>query len=304
MSRMKDYIRGGLSVTIGNDAARTRRTGQVTRNQLAYGIVGHSDATSAFVELRNGQPWVEVTMVPEGDEIVARVGLPAAGAGAGWYLPLSFGCRVVLELVDGDPQGAIVVARLHDENCALPDTAAGVSTGAAGVRGEVTAAAPAWTFQVLPDGQLLAIETQGSGDILVHSGAAVEIKSGGESDRIHLNGPTSLGVGPLTPPTGATVGPGGEDIPGTPAVSVSVGAGLAPYVPAPNTQVGPSPWTGTLNDAIIRAKDRYEFTPATDPPNYAFFAAVYSHPLIGLPPPTALVSAPRGGPGSTHTASD
>jgi hypothetical protein len=237
-------------------------------------------------------------MEPEGDEIVARVGFPSAGNQAGWYLPLSFGCRVILELIDGDPQGAVIVGRLYDETCALPATAAGVSTGAAGVAGEVTAAAPAWQFQVLPDGQLLAIETLG-GDILVHSAGAVEIKCS-DTQRIHLNGAVSLGDEPLTPPTGATVGPGGEDIPGTPAAS----AIPEPYVPAPSTNPTPTPYVGNA-DGIIRAKDPYMFAQNTDSVSYPQFAAVYLHPLIGLPPPLSLTSAPKGGaPGSKHTASD
>ncbi len=298
MSKMRHYIRGGLGVTMGSDAARARRTGQVTRNQLCYGIVGHEESTPAYVQLRNGQPWVEVTMEPEGDEIVARVGFPSSGAQSGWYLPLSFGCRVILELIDGDPQGAIIVGRLYDETCALPDTAAGVSTGAAGVTGEVTAAAPAWQFQVLADGQLLAIETLG-GDILIHAAGAVEVKCS-DSQRIHLNGAVSLGVGPLMPPTGATVGVGGTEDPGTPAGS----AEPVDYFLVPNTGGGPVTYSGN-NDGVVRAKEEFQFSLANDPVNYAKFAAVYVHPLIGLVPPTVLVSAIRGGgTGSKHTASD
>lgn len=298
MSKMRDYIRGGLGVTMGSDAARGRRIGQVTRNQLAYGVVGHEESTPAYVELRNGQPWVEVTMEPEGDEIMARVGFPSAGNQSGWYLPLSFGCRVVLELIDGDPQGAVIVGRLHDETCALPATAAGVSTGAAGVTGDVTAAAPAWQFQVLADGQLLAIETLG-GDILIHSAGAVEIKCS-DSQRIHLNGAVSLGEGPATAPTGAVVGAGGADVQGTPADS----AVPVPYVPVPNTTPANIAYSGN-SDGVVRAKEQYQFTAVSDPVDYPFFAAVYAHPLIGLPPPQALVSSIRGGgTGSKHTASD
>lgn len=295
---MRDYIRGGLGVTMGSDAARGRRTGQVTRNQLAYGIVGHAESTPAYVELRNGQPWVEVTMEPEGDEIVARVGLPSAGAQSSWYLPLSFGCRVLLEFIDGDPQGAIIVGRLHDESCALPNTAAGVSTGAEGVTGETTAPAPAWQFQVLPDGQLLAIETLG-GDILIHSAGVVEIKCS-DSQRIHLNGAVSMGVGPAAAPTGATVGPDGGEVSGEAAQSAT----QTPYVLVANTTPANLPYVGN-NDGVVRAKELYQFTAVSDPIDYAFFAAVYAHPLIGLPPPQALVSSIRGGgTGSKHTASD
>jgi len=295
----RDYIRGGFSVSLGSDPGRTNRTGSVTRNQIVYGVVGHEESTPAYVQLRNGQAWVEVTIEPEGDEVMARVGYPSAGAQSGWYLPLSFGCRVVMELIDGDPQGAIIVGRLFDESCALPGTACGVSTGADGITGTATANAPTWQFNVLAAGQLLAIETGAGGDVLIHSGAAVEIACS-DAQRIHLNGAVSLGVGPTTPPVGGTTGPGGQDILGTPAVS----AVPAPYVAVPNGTPGPVAYTGN-NDGIIRAKDNYQFSAVSDPVDYPQFAAVYSHPLIGLIAPLALVSQPRGpGPGSKHTASD
>ncbi len=303
MSKMRDYIRGGLGVTMGSDAARGRRTGQVTRNQLVYGVVGHEESTPAYVELRNGQPWVEVTMEPEGDEIVARVGFPSSGAQSGWYLPLSFGCRVILELIDGDPQGAVIVGRLYDETCALPATAAGVSTGAAGVTGDVTAAAPAWQFQVLADGQLLAIETLG-GDILIHSAGAVEIKCS-DSQRIHLNGAVSLGVGPAVAPTGASVGPGGTEIPGTPAVS-AVPVPYAPPVPVPPDGFNPYP-SSERNDGIVRAKQQYQASAATDPGFFTKLSAVGSNPLIGVGvflSLTSAISSVNSKSGSKHTASD
>lgn len=297
-----DYIRGGLGLRMGSDAARTRRTGNVTRNQLAYGIVGHAEASPAYVELRHGQPWVEVTMEPEGDEIMARVAFPSAGAQSGWYLPISFGCRVILEFIDGDPQGALIVGRLFDETCALPGTAAGVSTGAANARGDVTAAAPAWTFQVLPSGQLLAIETGTNGDILIHSGAAVEVKCAA-TQRIHLNGAVSLGVGPASAPTGATVGPGGTDLPGTPAVS----AVPIPYTtPLPVPPDGINPFVGDT-DSMVRAKQLFQSTIALDPNFWAKLTTIASNPLIGVGPILSLtmgISSAGGQPGSKHTASD
>ncbi len=302
----RDYIRGGLSISLGNDPARTRRTGQVTRNQLSYGIVGHEEPSPAYVEIRNGQAWVEVTMRPEGDEIVARLGLPSAGAASGWFLPLSFGCRVVLELVDGDPNGAIIVARLNDEECALPATACGVSTGAGGIIDEAAAPAPAWQFSVLPSGQLLAIETQGTGDVMIYSGASMEFKTGGATNRIHLNGPVSLGEGPVSAPVGGTVLPGGKDAPATPMVS-HVPAPFAPTLGVPPD--GIDAYTGTFADAVVRAKEAYQSNIAIDPNFWAKLVAIATNPLIGVGPIISMTStiSSAGTParsGSTHTASD
>ena len=299
----RDYIRGGLGISLGSDPARSRRTGQVTRNQLVYGVVGHEESSPSYVEIRNGQAWVEVTVVPEGDEIVARLGLPSAGAASGWFLPISFGCRVVLELIDGDPNGAIIVARLNDETCALPATACGVSTGAGGITDEATAPAPAWQFSVLPSGQLLAIETQGTGDVMVYSGASIEFKTGGSTNRIHLNGPVSLGEGPASPPVGGTVLPGGEDAPATPMKSFVP----APHVPLTVPPDGINPYTGTFADAVVRAKEAYQSNITIDPNFWAKLTAIAINPLIGVGPilsMTSTISSAGGRSGSKHTASD
>jgi len=287
---------------MASDPARARRTGSVVRNQLTYGVVGHEETTPNYVRLENGQIWVEVTMEPEGDEIVARVALPSAGNATGWYLPLSFGCRVILGMIDGDPNNSVILGRLNDENCALPGTAAGVSTGAAGVVDEVTAAAPAWTFQVLPDGELLAIETGTGGDVLIHSGAAVEIKSGG-GQRIHLNGAVSLGEGPLTAPTGATTTAAGAIQPGSPAAS----AVPTPYAtPPPVPPDGINPFVGNA-DSIVRAKQLFQSSIALDPNFWAKLTTIASNPLIGVGPIlslTSAISSAGGQSGSKHTASD
>lgn len=301
----RDYIRGGFSTQLGSDPARMNRTGSTSRNQIAYGIVGHEEPTPSYVQLRNGQAWVEVTLEPEGDEIVARVGHPSAGASMGWYLPLSFGCRVILEFVDGDPQGAVIVARLHDESCALPDTACGVSTGAEGVVDETFANAPAWQFNVLADGQLFAIETGTNGDILIHSGAAVEIACA-DTQRIHLNGAVSLGEGPSTAPIGATAGPGGEDISGSPALS-AVPTRFSPTLGLPPD--GINPYAGTFADAVVRAKEAYQSNIAIDPNFWSKLTIIASNPLIGVGPILSMTStiSSAGSPsrsGSKHTASD
>lgn len=298
----KQYVKSEMSRALGSDPARYNRTGTGDGNQLSWGIVGHEDPNPEWVRIENGQPWVEVTMKPEGDEIVARLALPDAGNAAGWYMPLTFGCRVMLSMVDGDPNDAAIVGRLWDEQCPMPGDVAGVSTGAAGKTGQSSGPAPAWQFIRTSDGQMLAIETGTNGDIVIHSAGSLLIKTG-SAGAVQIDGTVHLGTPALTEPTGATVGPAGATVPGTPAIpSVPV-----PFVPTPETTTPTYvPYVGN-EDAIIRAKEPYQFSAATDPVNYALLAAVFAHPTIMLPPPLALISQSRnatGSSGSKHTASD
>lgn len=304
MPTRREYIRGGLGTNLGFDPARVRRTTSTPqRNQISFGVVGHEDDNPQFVRIEAGQAWVEVTMKPQGDEIVARLGQGVAGAGVGWYLPLSFGCRVVLEFIDGDPNNAVIVARLHDETCAMPGTVAGVSTGAEGITGTATAAAPMWQFLKLPDGELLAIETGANGDYILHCGASVEVKCD-DAGRIHLNGAVSLGVGPTTAPTGATVGPAGSTIPGAAAVP-AVPTPFTPPTPVPPD--GINPYTGQNSEGLVRAKEMYQSHAGIDPNFWVKLTAIATNPLIGVGPIislTSTVSAAGGNTGSKHTASD
>lgn len=292
-------INGSYGVQLTQDPARSRRSGTADGNQIAWGTVGHEDPNPMYVRIENGQPWVEVTLRPEGDEIVARLIAPLAGGGTGWYMPVEYGCRVAVEFIDGDPNDAVITGRLWDEQCAMPGDVAGVQTGAAGKVGPSSGPAPAWQFMKTASGQMLAIETGSQGDVVIHSGAGVHIKTAG-TGAVHLEGAVHLGSGPTVAPTGATVGPAGEQIPGVPSVPhVPI-----PLAPVPNSTPAHVPFVGN-EDSIVRAKQEYQFTAVTDPVGYAFFAAVYAHPLIGLPPPQALVCQLRGGkPGSKHTASD
>lgn len=297
---VRNQFSGGDQGQLANDPGRMAPIGTGDGNQIAWGTVGHeNEANPAFVEIVDGQVYAEVTIRPEGDKIRARVAFADAGAGSGDYKALTFGCRVIVQFVDGDQNDAVIVGRMYDKNCAMPDTVAGVATGAAGKTGEITGPAPMWQFIKTPSGQLLAIESGSNGDIMIHSSASLLIKTG-PSGAVQIDGEVHLGAPPTTDPVGATVGPAGTQIPGVPAVkSVSL-----PFTPVPNETPAHIPYVG-FADGIIRAKDNYQFTAASDPIDYPFFAAVYAHPLIGLPPPQALVSEPRGGgAGSKHTASD
>lgn len=301
-------MRGSMAKVLGNDPARMRRTGSPTRNQIVYGTVGHEDPNPQYVRLEGGQPYVEVTIQPEGDEVSARVGLPGAGDKSGWYIPLEFGCRVIMELLDGDPQRAVITGRLYDETCAMPGTVAGVLTGALGVSGAVVAPAPNWQFVKTASQQMLAIETGTNGDVLIHAGASVHIKTGFAGvlpGQIHLDGTTRLGKPPATDPIGSQVGPAGVNSPAIPAVPAALDA---PPIPLPGAPA-PVPFLGQAT-SIIRAKDGVQSYVLVDPVFWAWITAVGVHPLIigviGLPPPVVMnaVHAGQYGPGALHTASD
>ena len=319
---MADRIFRRNFATRAADSGRLRKTLSIPeRTYLAYGLVGYEaseltpgvpDPTPAFVRIEQGQIWVEVTMMPGGDQIVARLGQPGAGAGSGWYIALEFGCRVVLELVGGDPQNAVIVSRLADSKCSMPTDVAGVQTGAVAANVPLVGVpAPMWQFMKTPTGQLLAVETGPLGDVLLHAGAGagIEMKADPPS-AIHLNGTTHLGSGFTTPPVGATVGPAGTQLPGVPGV-VKVPIPPTPPPPAPP---GPAiPYIGTERDGIIRAKDLHQSDVTIDPTFWAFISGVFAHPLIGpvlaaagivLPLAATSKASGLGGPGSRHTASD
>ena len=292
------------------DSSRIRRSITTPqRNFLCYGTVGHEDPilgtpepNPAFVRIEQSQVYVEVTLRPDGDQIVARYGMDGAGEGVGEYAALSFGCRVVVELIRGNPQNAVVRSTLNDANCSFPEDVAGVQTGAVGaVAPGSRVPAPLWRFIKLAAGQLLAIETQTGGDILIHSAGVSHLKA----TTHHLEGRVALGEVPITPPVGQTVGPAGTVVAGVPAVP-AVPTPATPGTPAPPATI--VPYAG-FEDGIIRAKDDVQSHAAKDPAYWVWIAAVGAHPLIAAvagAPPTAMHSEHGGlnGPGSQHTASD
>lgn len=302
----RDYVRtGGLGLRLGMDKSESDM-GAPSRVYTGLGIVGHSEGSPNFVRIQNGQLWAEVTVVPEGDEILARVGSPHAGKDASFHLPLSIGCRVVLVYLDGEQNEAFIVSRLNDETCNLPGDVAGVQTGAAGKTGDVSGPAPLWTFLKIPGQDLLAIETSG-GDMLLHSGGLVHIKA---SSTVEIEGTVNLGSSPLTPPTGSKVGPNGTTIPGIPAVSALAIPTVTAVVPATPFISSPpigAPIPGNPN-SIVRLKQTTQSNIGIDPAYWAWIAAVGGHPLIVAvagPPPIALHSAFSSfQSASKHTASD
>lgn len=191
----------------------------------------------------------------------------------------------------------------------MPHDVAGIQTGAQGGMGDEFVPAPMWRFVKMPAGQLLAIETQTGGDIVIHSAGSVEIAAG-PAGAIHLSGRVALGESPATPPVGATVGPAGTTIPGAPATP-HVPLPKTPGIPAPPATI--APYVG-FADGIIRAKDGVQSHIATDPYFWGWANVLHSFPLLlawltaggFAAPPIAIHSEHSGlqGPGSQHTASD
>lgn len=309
----------GPRLTSVDSSSLRKITARPGRNYLHYGKVGHVDDLTQlpepnpqFIRIEQGLVLVEVTMEPGGDQIIARLGMCDAGFQVADYVPLSFGCRVLLELVNGNPQNAVIMARLSDLACPLPPVVAGVQTGAAGaVAPDVGVPAPLWRFIRLGPGQIMAIETQVGGDVLIHSGASMELKTTlpAPTARIHLNGAVSMGVGPTVPPVGATVGPAGTAIPGVPAIP-HIPIPALPSIPAPPLTI--VPYVGN-EDGVIRSKDAVQSHAGVDPSYWTWLLAVSTNPIIlaglvaaGIVPPVSLHSehGGRNGPGSQHTGSD
>lgn len=310
MKTRPKMIDSGTSKRRGLDPAKFRQmTSPPSRVSVVYATVGHVDRytqlpepTPQFIRIEQGQVMVEVTMQPDGDQIIARLGAPAAGLGAGWYINLTFGCRVVVELVRDNPSTAVITARLNDQVCTFPPVVANVQTGAAAaVAPKVSVPAPMWQFLKTGIGELMAIETGPGGDILIHSAASVEITASFGLGTIHLNGRVALGEPVTAPPVGQTAGPAGVPVPGTPAIP-AVPIPATPSIPVPPKAI--IPYVG-LQDGIVRSKDMVQSHAGVDPDFWTWIIAVHSHPLIlavlsgaGITPPLAVHSEHSGAAGA------
>ena len=294
-----------------NDPGKIGRgLGITDRTQVELATVGYTtdqaewpEDTPAWIRWEQGEPLVEVT-TRTGDKITARIGLPSTEG-------LGFGQQVILALPDGDPELAVIVATLCDSRFPEPASVCGISTGAGDALEQGTMIpAATWSFTRLPDGRALALQTQGA-DVLIWAGGSLHLRSsspnaaGAPDGAIHLDGRVALGVPPLEPPTGSEVAPGGEELPGLPAV---------PYLPVPYTPPAPAGLAPVAYqghaDGIVRARDQHQTNASIDPSFWAWIVAVDAvargiNPALPLAPvnlATAISGA--GGPGSKHTASD
>lgn len=288
------------------DFSRLRRQFQgKPTNTISYGVVGHYDENPAFARQENGRILVEVTLLPSGDEVIARLEDPGGGGDMSVYMPLRLGMRVVVGFPPGDDVG-VIHSRVSDETWPFPSAVAGVSTE--GQPLESGSSAPAFAFVRTPGGCIVAVESGPGGDILVRSGASVRVEvDPGEQvlvrGRIHVGSDVDF----ATPPKGAVVGPAGEVVPGEEG-----GA----FFPLPNTNEvlppaidleGPLP-----ADGVVRLKDELQSNPALDPAFWEFIIFIWSvcvlaAVLVGIPvpprladgPPVKLTSKPRAASRST-----
>lgn len=230
-------------------------------NEVVVATVGHDESLDRWIAVESGQVLVEVTY--RTGTIGAR-GRCRVAAGV-MFGDLVLGEQVVVAKVASNDSHAIIVGRLNDLARQLPGTVAGVDTGAGDATGRGDqAGGPMFTFWRGRDGRLLAVQTGARADLLVHSGAGVEVKAG-DTSAIHLNGLTHLAASWAAAPAPPTIT--AADVPDLP--EVGAGAGVlpgvpgVPYVAALSETLTDPPYLGP-QDGIVRAKDPYQSTFGTD----------------------------------------
>lgn len=253
-------------------------TGAPGTNWIAVATVGYEDEPSeSWISVRSGQLLVEITM-RTGNSLQRGRARVAAGLR---YDDLEVGEQVLVAFVGGSDVHGVIIGSLNDVTWALPDSVAGIETGAAAAKklGD-EGPGPAFSFLRTRAGRLLAIESGELADVLIHSGAGVEIKG----SAIHMNGLVHLGAGFSVPPTPPTVTL--QDLPDTGAgEGVLPGIPGVPLVPLPGVSLTIPPCLSPA-DGILRAKDMMQCNPAIDPALFAWYAAVdvFLKAVAGLNP--------------------
>lgn len=260
-------------------------------NGLSYGVIGHADPSPAYLRITNNEVYVEVTLKPTGEEIIARVPI-AHGQPFG---PLECGNDVVVAFPGTSGEDAVVLAKLSNNTNPLPETAGGITIP--------QEAAPVWYFLRTDDGQLLGIESGEGADICIHAGGSIRL-SVNAGEQVLIAGRTHIGADFTTPPIGATAGPASAIIPGTPGVAFIP----TPHVPLPAAPLPLSPFVGPA-DGALRVKDSIQSDGLVDPAFWAWVLAVSAAPQVvtamasaGIIPPVALTVAAKTA--SYHTVSD
>lgn len=231
-----------------------------------HATIGHKaeddepdDATTAYWFLRGGQAYVECTLQPGGGQVVARVNV------ADSYEVFSFGARVSLLALNGDPNASVIAGKLHDDRDPIPASVAG---GSVPVEGPVfdpdTNARYARRVQFIQSAPntVFVLETRGTGDVVVHSGAGVSIKAAGGFvlvDGDHV----MLGASAQAAPAPATVM--GED--------EQAGAPMLPPEIEQSVNATDPLYEGYAY-GLVRASDRYQSTAGIDPAFFTYLTAI------------------------------
>lgn len=251
MSIIPRIIRGGVYMTPkGGSASQYDEHGE-QHNALATVGSGDSDL---WGRIEGRKALIDVTYQTgcSGDVAVAEVSPMLLGR-------LKVGSVVRLALVNGDPNNSYIDDVVDVAGDGYPDKVCGVMTGAELANDIDTEAPPAapvplWTWTTTGEGRLWALQTGAGGDVMIHSGAGMEILA----DTVQIKGKVVIGSGMLTPPLGRMAGvedvEGGE-VPGAAAV------------PQPEVVIQTAtepPYVGD-QDAVVRVKDRYQASAGTDP---------------------------------------
>lgn len=265
------------------DFSRVReQTRGFPKNFISYATVGHYDSTPAYARVEEGDVMVECTLVPDGDEIVARLDLDTVDGGAN-YFPVSYGQRLIIGFPNGENGDPVVLGRCSDKSWPFPDEVAGVQTNL-GLPAPAVNGAPHFAFIKTQDGQLIAIESGDGADVLIHSGGSTQIRvAPGEQNlitgRTHIGSQAEFTV----PPIGASVGPDGFitqgvqgqafiPLPNLNTQITGVTPGYAP-VPIPPPQLSPD-LVPIPADGIVRMKDDVQANTATDPIFFSYLSLV------------------------------
>jgi len=294
------------------DFSRVReQTRGFPKNFISYATVGHYDSTPAYARVEEGDVMVECTLVPDGDEIVARLDLDTVDGGAN-YFPVSYGQRLIIGFPNGENGDPVVLGRCSDKSWPFPDEVAGVQTNL-GLPAPAVNGAPHFAFIKTQDGQLIAIESGDGADVLIHSGGSTQIRvAPGEQNlitgRTHIGSQAEFTV----PPIGASVGPDGfitQGVQGQAFIPLPnttlrfAGTQIPPaIVPVPPPPLPPTPQLDTQGrvipaDGVVRMKDTIQINTTTSPDFFAWLSAVDSivRPLFGggFPPlPAGIDGAP------------
>jgi len=149
------------SIDTARLGAAVRGPGMDTRTWVSLAVV-----TAVHVDPAEGV-FVDVTLMPLGDQSAARLGVEYAGNGFGMYAPLEVDDEVLVEAPSGDPDaGLIVTRRLH---------------GASDPPPQEVVDHPEDLLVVVKPGKTLRMITKGAGNLVIEAQGSGGVRLGAES---------------------------------------------------------------------------------------------------------------------------